>query len=141
MRTKRAFKVNKKYFSSFLKSFHWTKKNNFFKRWDSEFKPFLSDKVTSTNKITLIDEEEIIVGDYNTANVLNTLFSNIAINLNIAEYSNCEPLANNISYPVSKCVVKYKNDPSLLAIGEVYKKHPRLSFSLSKINREKNSEG
>ena len=50
--------------------------------------------------MTLIDEEKIIVGDYNRAKVLNALFSNIVSNLNIAEYSNCEPLANNIRDPV-----------------------------------------
>ena len=38
-------------------------------------------KVTSTNKMTLIDKEEITVGDYNTAKVLNASFSNIASNL------------------------------------------------------------
>ena len=86
--------------------------------------------------MTLIDNEEIIMGDYNTAKVLNTFFSNIVSNLNIAEYSNCEPLANNISDPILKCVVKYRNHPSILAIGEVCKKHPRRPFSFSKINRE-----
>ena len=60
-------------------------------------KPFLSDKVRLTNKMTLIDNEEVIMDDCNTAKVLNTFFLNIVINLNIVEYSNCEPLANNIS--------------------------------------------
>ena len=50
--------------------------------------------------MTLIDKDKIIVGDYNTAKVLNTFFSNIVSNLNIANYSNCKPLANNISDPV-----------------------------------------
>ena len=75
--------------------------------------------------MTLIDKEEITVGDHNTANVLNAFFSNIASNLNIAYNSNCEPLANNISDPVLKCVVKYRNHPSILAVGEVCNKHPR----------------
>ena len=100
-------------------------------------KPFLYDKVRSTNKMTVIDKEEIIVGEYNTAaKVLNTFFSNIVSNLNIAEYSNCEPFANIISDPVLKCAVKFRNHPSILAIGEVCKKHSRLPFSFSKIKRE-----
>ena len=66
--------------------------------------------------MTIIDNEEIIMGDYNTAKVLNTFFSNIDSNLNIAEYSNCKPLANNISDRILKCVVKYWNHPSILAI-------------------------
>ena len=56
--------------------------------------------------MTLIGKEEIVVGDCNTPKVLNTFFSNIISNLNIAEYSNCEPLANSISDPVLKCIVK-----------------------------------
>ena len=82
-------------------------------------KPFLSDKVRLANKITLMKNKETIMGDYNTT-----------------EYSNCEPLANNISDSILKCVVKYRNHPSILAIGEICKKHPRRPFSFSKINRE-----
>ena len=40
-------------------------------------KPFLSDKVTSTQKITLIDNDKIVKNDDDTARVLNTSFSNI----------------------------------------------------------------
>ena len=38
-------------------------------------KPFLSDKVRLANKMTSIDNEEIIMGDYNTGKVLNTVNS------------------------------------------------------------------
>ena len=58
---------------------------------------FLSDKVTSTKKITLTDKEEIIDCDYNTAKVVNNF-------ANIAEYSNFERLANKISDPLLKCL-------------------------------------
>ena len=51
------------------------------------------------------------MGDYNTAKVWNTFFSNTVSGLNIPEYSNCEPLANNISDPVLKYVGKYRNYP------------------------------
>ena len=88
-------------------------------------------------KITLLEEEEIIIGDDNTAKVLNTFFSNIVSNLKIEEYSNCDPLANNIRDPVLKCIVKYRNHLSILAIGEVYNKNRRLPSSFSKIQRDK----
>ena len=42
---------------------------NYNKTFWKTIKPFLSDKVRSTNKTTLIDKEEIIVGDNNTAKV------------------------------------------------------------------------
>ena len=84
----------------------------------------------------LIDKEEFILSDYNTAKVLNIFFSNIASNLNIAEYSNNKHLAHNTTHPVLKCVLKYRNHSSVLGIGKFYNKHPRLPSSFSKINRE-----
>ena len=59
------------------------------------------------------------MGDYNTAKVLNTFFPNIVSNLDIAEYSNCQPLANKSCDPVLKGVVKYSNHSSIFALGEV----------------------
>ena len=83
----------------------------------------------STQKITLIEKEDIIMGDDNTAEVLNTFFSNIVINLKIDGYSNCDLSASNIRDPVLKCIVKIcRNQPSILAIGEVYNKNQRLPF-------------
>ena len=59
------------------------------------------------------------MGDDNTAEFLNTFFSDIVSNLKIEGYSNCDPLANDIRDLVLKCIVKYRNHPSILAIGEV----------------------
>ena len=91
---------------------------------ENYYQKFLSDKVRSTNKMTLIDKEEIIAGNNNTTIIL--FFSNVVSNLDIAEYSNCEPLANNISDLVLKCIVKYRNHPRILSIGEVCNKNPKL---------------
>ena len=63
------------------------------------------------------------MGDDNTAEFFNTFFSNIESNLMSEGYSNCNPLANNIKDPVLKCRVKYRNHPSIFAIGEVYNKN------------------
>ena len=68
------------------------------------------------------------MGHDNTAEVLKTLFSNIVSNLKIEEYSNCGNLAYNIRGPVFKCIVKYRNHPSILAVGEFYNKKQRLPF-------------
>ena len=99
-------------------------------------KPFLSDKITSTQKTTLIDKEEIIIGDNNTAEVLNTFLSSIVSNLKIDGYSNSDPLANNIRDPILKCIVNYRNHSSILAIGELYNKTRELPFSFSKTHRD-----
>ena len=87
--------------------------------------------------------------DFNAAKVFNTFFCNIVYNHNIAEYLNCESLANDISDTVLKCVIKCRNHPNILAIGEVFRNHPnvfaigeicnkrqRLPFFFSKVNRE-----
>ena len=71
-------------------------------------KPFFSDKVTSSEKITLIEEDEIIENDSDTARVLNTLFSNIVSNLKIPEYTKCNPLPEFISGSVLKSIVNIK---------------------------------
>ena len=100
-------------------------------------KTFLSDKVTLIQKITLIEKEEIVMGDDNIAEVLNTFFSNIVSNLNIKGYSKRDPLANIISDPVLKCIVKCRNHPSILAIGEVCNK-PKVTFFSIKNTKRRN---
>ena len=59
-------------------------------------KPFLLDQLTSTQKITLIYNDKIVKNNDYTASVLNTFFSNIVKSLNIPDYNNCDPLAENI---------------------------------------------
>ena len=51
-------------------------------------KPFLSDKVTSTQKITLTENDKIVNNDNDTARVLNTFFSNIVPDLKIPDDNN-----------------------------------------------------
>ena len=70
----------------------------------------------SREKVTLIEEDEIVESDINTAQILNTSFSNIVSNLKIAEYANCDPISDNINDPVIKSIVKYRNHPSILKI-------------------------
>ena len=50
-------------------------------------KPFLLDKTTSTQKITLIEKEDIMMGDDNTAKVLKIFFTDMVSNLKIEGYS------------------------------------------------------
>ena len=68
----------------------------------------VSSEVTSFEKITLIDEDEIIGNDSDTAHVLNTFLSNIVSNMKIPEYNKCDPLSNFISDLVLKSILKFK---------------------------------
>ena len=75
--------------------------------------PFLSDKVLSTERVTLIENDKIINNDSETANIMNTFFSDITINFNIPEYHDCEGISGNISDLILKAIVKYRNHPSI----------------------------
>ena len=77
-------------------------------------KPFLSDKIVSREKLTLIEEYEFVESDINTAQILNTFFSNIVSNLKIAEYANCDPISDKINNPVIESIGKYRNHTSML---------------------------
>ena len=76
---------------------------------------FLSDKILSIERITLIENNKII----NNANIMNTFFSNIAINLNVPECHKYEGISSNISNPILKAIAKYRNYPSEKAIKRV----------------------
>ena len=49
----------------------------------------------STEKITLIENDEIINNDSETSNVMNTFFSKIVANLDFLEYHDCEDISGN----------------------------------------------
>ena len=77
------------------------------KRFCKIIKPSLPDKVTPTEKITLIDNDDIVKIDDGTARVLKTLFSNIINVLKIPYYNSCNPLTENVQGTfVFKALVK-----------------------------------
>ena len=59
-------------------------------------KPLRSDKVKSSEKITLVEAEEIINKDGENAEILNTFFSNAVKNLKIPEHQETDYIANNL---------------------------------------------
>ena len=99
------------------------------------FKRFFSDKVTSSEKITLTEENEIIGNNIVTARVLNTFFSNIISNLEIPVYTKCDRLSEFINDSVLKSIVKYRNHPSILKIAEVCHVSNAINFSFSTVQR------
>ena len=92
----------------------------------------------SKEKIILIEESEIVSSDEDTAQILNTFFSNIVGSLHIPEYVTNDPISDNISDPIIKLIVKYRKHPSILTIGEVYKerKKKHAVFSFSEVAKE-----
>ena len=58
-------------------------------------KPFFSNKIVSTERITSTDNGEVVSTEQDIAHVLNTFFSNIVTNFKIPEYADYDPITNN----------------------------------------------
>ena len=77
------------------------------KRFWKTVKPFLSNKVQSSERINLTDENDSLVTDCGkVANQLNSFFSSVVKNLNIRNYEGCNPLSGNIDHATLKAIVK-----------------------------------
>ena len=61
-------------------------------------------------------KEEILKIDLETAEVLNTVFRNIVKNNEIDQYSNFDPVINNVKDPTFRAILKYKDNSTILAI-------------------------
>ena len=79
-------------------------------------KPLFSDKTKSNEKITLVEDETVTTQDEKNAELLNLFFSSAVKNLKIPQFSDTNPLAERLSDPVLKAILKYNNDPSIAAI-------------------------
>ena len=103
-------------------------------------KPFLSDKIVSKEQILLVENDEIISEDRKIAESPKSFFSNIVKNLKIPGYRpHDNSLSENVSDPILKVILKYRNHPSILTIGEVCKNksNKQPSFSFSQASRDK----
>ena len=92
-------------------------------------KPLLSDKIKLPEKITLVEQRETLDTDGNIddeidndnikiAEILNRFFSNAVNDLKIPGFHGA-PLADNISHPIFRAILKYANHPSTIAIKDL----------------------
>ena len=98
------------------------------KRFWKVVKPLFSDKSISGDKINLTENDENAKTEMKTAEIFHSLFSNIAKNLKVPQYSNFDPIAQSVEDPTFNAVVKYKNHPSILTIEAKYKGKNKFSF-------------
>ena len=80
-------------------------------------------------QITLIENDKIIPEDSDFPQTLNSFFSSIVTNLKILEYTDNNSNSENITNPTIKVVLKYRNYPSILTLGEVCKERSISPFS------------
>ena len=91
-------------------------------------KPLLSNKIMSSEKITLVEGTNILKNDKGTAKVLNYFFSTIITNLKIPQYKERDPISASISDPVMWSIVKYRSHPSIIAIKENFNSSTPFNF-------------
>ena len=93
-------------------------------------KPFLSEKIKSREKITLVKNEEIISNDVEVANTLNNYFSNVVKNLKTPEKFVTDSLPQSLSrHQILNAVLKYKNHPSMHVIKKFSQRFSSFYFS------------
>ena len=76
-------------------------------------KPLLSDTIKSSEKILLVEGDEIISEDEKNAKILNKIFPSVVKTLKIEESSETDSFTSNITHPISKPIIKHRK---LLAI-------------------------
>ena len=93
------------------------------------FKPLLSNKSISNEKIKIVAGGKIVRRYKETAKVLNEFFSNVVTNLNIPQFNQIDRISENISDPVIKAIVKYRAHPSIIASKENCTSKSNFNFS------------
>ena len=93
-------------------------------------KPLLSNKVMSSEKITLVEGTKILKNDKETAKVLNNYFSTITQNLKIPQCKEQDPISTSISDPVMRAIVKYRAHLALLLLRKAVIRLHLSSFHL-----------
>ena len=89
-----------------------------------------SDKIKLSKKITLVEQRENLDTDGNIDNeignddvkiaeIFNRFFSNSVIDLKIPDFHEAVPLADNISHPIFRAILKYAIPPTTIAIKDL----------------------
>ncbi len=104
------------------------KKLEFNKKFWKTFKPLLSNKVQSVEKMILVEDNLIISDDKVIANTMNTYFSTITKSLKINAWVDPTPIQNLSEDSVSMAVRKFSQHPSILKIKSHYKSGKGFKF-------------
>ena len=81
-------------------------------------KPFLSQKLKSREKITLVEKEELVSSESDVAQRFNLFFSNIVKNFDIPKYVVGDTLHLNLkNHPILMAILKYRDHPSIITIN------------------------
>ena len=73
---------------------------------------------------------KILKTDLEIANVLNTFFGDIVKNLETNQYLSFDPMISYVRDTTLGAILKYKDDPSILAIQNNCKNHIKFAFKV-----------
>ena len=90
-------------------------------------KPYFSGKVTTKDKIALIEDNEICDKDEKVAKIFNTFFSNAVSNLEI-QYVDKFNHPSDEPDPIVNAIIRYKDHPSIKKINDRMKSENSFSF-------------
>ena len=76
-----------------------------YKNFWKTIRPLLLDKIESFEKICLVKGEKLVTNDKENANIFSKFFSNTVKNLRIPDFTDTEPLADNISHSTLKTIM------------------------------------
>ena len=97
------------------------KKLIFSNKFWKTFKPLLSNKVESAEKMLLVENENIITEDAEIANIMNNHFSKITDSLNIKNWPEPQSSYDTTEDSITVAILKYANHPSIVKIKSFYK--------------------
>ena len=98
----------------------------------------LSDKVMTRGRINWFERGESVKTVLETAEVLNKFFSNIANNLEISKCAIYKSFIGNIEDQALRAILKYKSNPSIIAI-QINFKGRAVFFFFQRTRRRGNS--
>ena len=106
------------------------------KKFWATVKPLFSNRIKSTEYITLEENGKIISNDKELARIFNEFFVNIVpglgINTNLSFLINTD----NENDPIEKAIAKYKNHPSIISIKK-FMENSDSSFSFQHVPKDK----
>ena len=91
-------------------------------------KPSLSEKFNARERISSIENGEIVKTEKRTAEVFTNFFGIIVKNLNTSQYFDFDPIIENVKDRTLKAILKYKKHPSILAIRTKCNRNGIFSF-------------
>ena len=78
--------------------------------------PYFRERFCDAQKITLIENDDIVTEDAKTCEIFNDFFSNIVKNLNLKIDESHLTDSEHIHDPVDRAIFKYQNHPSIINI-------------------------